>query len=370
MPGNSIGQSLVLTSWGESHGSAIGGVLDGIPPGIVLDIEAIQAALNRRRPGGPSGLTSPRQESDQIEILSGFFEGKTLGTPLSFLIRNSDQRSKDYDTLKNVFRPGHADYTYTMKYGHVDYRGGGRASARETAVRVAAGEIARQILCQDFPDLQTVAAVIQLGTRRISQPWMGDRYEENPLFCPDYTVIDDWSAYLRDVKQQGKSVGALIEVHARNLPAGLGEPVYDKLDADLAKALMSINAVKGVEIGDGFSCVAADNGYDEMSMDSSTKHLSNKAGGIIGGISTGQDIVCRLALKPTSSTAQLRQTITKDGQAIEVFIDGRHDPCVGIRAVPIVEAMVNLVVADHFLRWRGQCNSSLREIIKVEGKYA
>lgn len=355
MPGNTIGQALVLTSWGESHGSAIGGVLDGVPPGIFLDLNKIQAALDRRKPGTKNGLTSPRQEADEIHILSGLYEGKTLGTPLSFLIHNIDKRSTDYDQFKNIFRPGHADYSYTSKYGHVDHRGGGRASARETAIRVAAGNIALQLLESFFPDIQTIASVIQIGSQKLNTPWMGEPYPDNPLFCPDQTVVSAWSEHLQSIKDAGRSVGALIEVHTKNLPAGLGEPVYDKLDADLAKALMSINAVKGVEIGDGFACITAESGYDELSRQAKSKHLTNRAGGILGGISTGQDVVCRIALKPTSSTTQPRQTLTKDGTATEISVTGRHDPCVGIRAVPIVEAMVSLVIADHFIRWRGQC---------------
>ena len=353
MPGNTFGQLLTLTSWGESHGSAIGGVIDGIPPGIHLNLQDIQEALNRRRPGQSHGLTSPRAESDIIQILSGFFEGKTLGTPLSFMIQNTDQKSSDYDTLKNIYRPGHADYTYTKKYGHVDHRGGGRASARETAVRVAAGEIARQILIPFFPDYQCTAGVIQIGQHKTTAPWNGTPYPLNPLFCPDADSIDVWIQYLQTIKDNGKSVGALIEVHAQGIPAGLGEPVYDKLDADLAKALMSINAAKAVEIGDGLEAVIADTGFDEMGQ--GTTFHSNHAGGILGGISTGQPIVCRVSFKPTSSTPQPRQTLDKNGREITVSIEGRHDPCVGIRAVPIVEAMVHLTLADHFLRWRGQC---------------
>ncbi len=361
MPGNTIGQAFTLTSWGESHGAAIGGVLDGVPPGISLDINKVQKALDRRKPGGQHGLTSARQESDQIHILSGLYDGKTLGTPLSFLIYNKDQRSGDYDAFKNIYRPGHADYSYTMKYGHVDHRGGGRASARETATRVAAGEIARQILQLSFPTLQITAAVIQMGTQKLNASWSGHSYRENPLFCPEEETIQSWIAYLNDIKSQGRSVGALIEVYVKNLPAGLGEPVYDKLDADLAKALMSINAVKGVEIGDGFGCIAAENGYDELSAGTPSKHLTNKAGGIVGGISTGQDIICRVALKPTSSTLQSRKTLTKDEIPVDVSITGRHDPCVGIRAVPIVEGMVSLIIMDHFLRWQGQCGTTFRK---------
>lgn len=353
MPGNNIGHLLRLTSWGESHGPAIGGVLDGLPPGISLNIEQIQEALDRRRPGAAGTLTSPRNEQDQIQILSGFFDGKTLGTPLSFMIHNTDQKSSDYDAYKNVYRPGHADYTYDKKYGHVDHRGGGRASARETAVRVAAGEIARQVLCLLIPSYHCRAAVVQIGQEKLTAPWDGSAYSSNKLFCPDTDLIEKWSAYLQSIKDQGRSIGALIEVQAHGIPAGLGEPVYDKLDADIAKALMSINAAKAVEIGDGFDAVTADVGFDEMG--SGTTFSSNRAGGILGGISSGQPIVCRVAFKPTSSTNQPRQTVDKDGKPQSISITGRHDPCVGIRAVPIVEAMLHLTLLDHLLRWQGQC---------------
>lgn len=355
MPGNTIGHLLKLTSWGESHGTAIGGVLDGLPPGILIDFDKVQQTLNRRRPGASAGLTSPRDESDQIQLLSGYFEDKTLGTPLSFLIKNTNQKSSDYYSYKNVFRPGHADYTYTQKYGHVDHRGGGRASARETAVRVAAGDIAKQILIHFFPDYACHAAVIQIGSKKTGTPWDGLNYISNALNCPDENSVSDWTDFLLQIKEDGKSVGALIEVHAHGIPAGLGEPVYDKLDADLAKALMSINAAKAVEIGDGFDAVTADVGYDEMSSQDHDKFKTNRSGGILGGISTGQSIVCRVAFKPTSSTKQQRQTIDKQGNIQTISVTGRHDPCVGIRAVPIVEAMIHLTLADHFLRWRGQC---------------
>lgn len=359
MPGNQFGQALTLTSWGESHGTAIGGVIDGLPPGIPLSIDLIQHHLNRRRPG-QSSIVSPRDEPDQIQILSGFFEGKTLGTPLAFMIGNNNQKTEDYQQLKEIFRPGHADYSYHKKYGHVDHRGGGRASARETAIRVAAGAVALQILHHLItPDITIRGALIQLGHRKITTVWQGTPLPPNPFFCPDPTVIDDWHQYLAAIRDQGKSVGALIEVQAHGLPAGLGEPVYDKLDADLAKALMSINAVKGVEIGDGFACVTADNSFDEMTLtdDQRVAFADNKAGGILGGISTGQPIVCRLALKATSSTIQPRNTLTKTLKPTLLKVDGRHDPCVGIRAVPIAEAMVAFVLADHLLRWRGQCGS-------------
>lgn len=355
MPGNQFGQALTLTSWGESHGFAIGGVLDGIPPGIALDIRHIQEALHRRRPGQSSHVT-PRSETDEIEILSGIYGGKTLGTPLAFLIRNNNQDSSSYEAYRNIFRPGHADYSYWKKYGYYDHRGGGRASARETAVRVAAGAIAQQILDHILDDkVKVQGALVQLGACSICYDrWDWGEVNKNPLYCPDPEALREWLAYLDDIKQQGRSVGALIEVHATQVPAGLGEPVYDKLDADLAKALMSINAVKGVEIGDGFASVTAPVGYDEMSQDDQP-FLSNRAGGIVGGISTGQDIIARIALKPTSSTLQPRQALSKEGGVVVTQVQGRHDPCVGIRAVPVVEAMVRLVLADHLLRWRAQC---------------
>jgi chorismate synthase len=355
MPGNQFGQALILTSWGESHGPAIGGVLDGIPPGMILDIPSIQQALDRRRPGQSAHVT-PRNETDQIEILSGVYEGKTLGTPLAFLIHNKNQDSRAYDAYQNVFRPGHADYSYWKKYGHYDHRGGGRASARETAVRVVGGAMAQQILDHILSrQVKVQGALVQLGACSINYDhWDWAEVDRNSLYCPDPGASKEWLDYLEDIKNRGRSVGALIEVHATQVPAGLGEPVYDKLDADLAKALMSINAVKGVEIGDGFSSVTAPVGYDEMAL-GDQPFLSNRSGGIIGGISTGQDIVVRLALKPTSSTMQLRQTLSRQGEVVVTQIQGRHDPCVGIRAVPIAEAMVRLVLADHLLRWRSQC---------------
>lgn len=356
MSGNSIGHLLRLTSWGESHGPAIGGVLDGLPPGFLLSLDQIQEALNRRRPGTKGTLTSSRNEKDQIKILSGIFDEKTLGTPLSFVIENSDQNPSDYEAYKNVYRPGHADYTYDKKYGHVDYRGGGRASARETAIRVAAGEIARQCLVNLIPNYDCRAAVIQIGQEKLIAPWDGSAHSMNSLFCPDDRLVEKWADYLLSIKDQGRSVGALIEVHASGIPAGLGEPVYDKLDADIAKALMSINAAKAVEIGDGFDAVTSEAGFDEF--DSGGKFKSNRAGGILGGISSGQPIIARVAFKPTSSTQQPRQTIDKNGNSQSISITGRHDPCVGIRAVPIVEAVIHLTLLDHFLRWRGQCGGT------------
>lgn len=357
MPGNQIGRALALTSWGESHGVAIGGVIDGLPPGLPLDLAQIQKHLDLRRPGQSSFVT-PRNEPDQVQILSGFFEGKTLGTPLAFLIENKDQKSTDYTCFRNVFRPGHADYAYHQKYGHVDHRGGGRASARETAIRVVAGAIAIQVLNDVIgSEVHIHAALIQLGKKKTSGLWDIKNIHTNPFFCPDPTVVEGWRQYLDAVRDAGTSVGAIIEIQASGIPAGLGEPVYDKLDADLAKALMSINAVKAVEIGDGFSSATAATGFDEMSLTPESKAVfnSNKAGGILGGISTGQTIVCRIALKPTSSTKQERATLTKDLTPTTLGIHGRHDPCVGIRAVPIAKSMVAFTLADHLLRWRGQC---------------
>lgn len=363
MPGNLWGHALQLITWGESHGPAIGGVLDGLPPNIPLDLTQVQDALDRRRPGR-NALVSPRQEPDHVEILSGFYEGKTLGTPLAFIIRNTNQKSSDYSAYKTLFRPGHADYTYWQKYGHYDHRGGGRASARETACRVAAGSIAQQVLNALLPTPLTIQAYVTQVGDLVSHHKAVDaaHLAQCTLFCPTQEFFAECTTYLERVKNEGRSVGALIEVVARNVPAGLGEPVYDKIDADLAKALMSINAVKGVDIGDGFGSIAAPVGYDEMDRPTQTqeKFLSNRAGGIVGGITTGQDIICRIALKPTSSTKQSRKTLDQQGQSRTISIEGRHDPCVGIRAVPIVEAMVALTLADHFIRWRGQCGTPHR----------
>jgi chorismate synthase len=355
MPGNTFGQIFRLTTWGESHGIAIGGVVDGVPPGLPLTAECIQTDLNRRKPGNHT-LTSPRLEKDEIEILSGVFEGKTLGTPIAFMVRNEGHHSNDYDALKSVYRPGHGDYTYQQKYGHRDHRGGGRASARETIARVVGGAIGKIVLKSLFGEAVKVkAAIIQIGPHKITKmDWK--EVNQNAFSCPDKDITQKWEQYLIHIKEQGKSAGALIEVHATGFPAGLGEPVFDKLSADLAKGLMSINAVKAVEIGDGFACVEAQTSYDEMTLENGSPDFkSNHAGGILAGISTGQPIVCRIAVKPTSSTLQSRQTITTDFKKTTLSVTGRHDPCVAIRAVPIVEAMVSLVLTDHALRWRGQC---------------
>ena len=356
MPGNIIGHSLRLTSWGESHGLFVGGVLDGIPPGLQLNMEAVHLFLNRRRPGQP--LTTPRTEADELQILSGVFEGRTTGTPLSFQVANKDAKPQEYAPVRSVYRPGHGDYSYHKKYGHVDYRGGGRASARETVVRVAAGAIAHQILTHFLsPSFFIKGAIVQLGEKKINRSqWNWESISQNIFSCPDQESIPLWTTYLEESKEAGLSLGALIEVQAHGIPAGLGEPVYDKLDADLCKALMSINAVKGVEIGDGFDCVSAPCGYDEMQLkNEDISFLTNRSGGILAGISTGAPLICRAAFKPTSSTKNPRQSVTKTGENIILSLAGRHDPCVALRAVPIVETMVAFTLADHLLRHRAQC---------------
>ena len=355
MASNSIGKSLKLTTWGESHGSFIGGVLDGVPPKIKIDEKKIQYYLNQRAPG-TSKFVTQRKEKDKIKILSGVFEGFSTGTPIGMVIENQDHRSKDYSEIMDKFRPAHADYTYFKKYGIRDYRGGGRSSARETAIRVAAGAIARFILGEK---VKITAAVIQIGSKKIKRKnWNNNFIKKNAFFCPDQDCIKVWERYLLDVRKKGLSCGALLEVRVSGIPAGLGEPIYGKLDADIASALMGINAVKGVEIGAGFRVVSMSgkNNADEMkaSKDGEVKFTSNNAGGILGGISSGQDIVCRLAVKPTSSILSSQKTITKDFKNTSIKTKGRHDPCVGIRCVPIAEAMIALVLADHFLRDRGQ----------------
>jgi chorismate synthase len=353
MAGNSFGQLFRYTTWGESHGAAIGCVVDGVPPRLPLAEADIQRWLDRRRPG-QSKFTTQRREPDQVKILSGVFEGQTTGAPISLVIENVDARSKDYGAIKDQFRPGHADYTYQAKYGIRDYRGGGRASARETAMRVAAGAIARKIL-GDGVTLQ--GALIQVGADRVERAaWDWNEVERNPFWCPDAGAAARWEELLTVVRKRGSSVGAVIEVVASGVPVGLGEPVYDKLDADLAKAMMSINAVKGVEIGAGFQAAAlsGEDNADEIRMgnDGRPLFLSNNAGGVLGGISTGQDVVVRFAVKPTSSILTPRRSIDRFGQEVEVSTKGRHDPCVGIRAVPVGEAMMAVVLADHLLRQR------------------
>ncbi|KAF0138426.1 MAG: aroC [Rhodospirillaceae bacterium] len=356
MSGNSFGILFRFTTFGESHGPAIGVVVEGVPPRLPLTESDIQTWLDKRRPG-QSRFTTQRQEPDQVTILSGVYEGKTTGTPIGLLIENVDQRSKDYTDIAMAFRPGHADYTYWKKYGIRDPRGGGRASARETALRVAAGAIARIVL---GPSVTIRGALVQLGNQTIDcSRWDWAEVARNPFFCPDAVAVQAWETYLDSIRKRGSSVGAVIEVVAEGVPPGLGAPVYDKLDADLAKALMSINAVKGVEIGAGFAAAAlsGEENADEMRMaaDGQVRFLSNKAGGILGGISSGQPVVVRLAVKPTSSILTLRRSVDIHGHEVDVVTRGRHDPCVGLRAVPVAEAMVACTLADHLLRHRAQC---------------
>jgi chorismate synthase len=357
---NTIGHLFRVTTFGESHGPALGCVVDGCPPGIALTESDIQADLDRRRPG-QSKFVTQRQEPDSVKILSGVFQDErmaaqvTTGTPIALLIENVDQRSKDYAEIRDKFRPGHADYTYFAKYGVRDYKGSGRASARETAARVAAGAVARKVLNHLYGGVKIRAALIQMGTRKIDRT----RFDfaetaNNPFFCPDAGSVASWTEYLEGVRKAGSSCGAIIEVVAEGVPAGLGAPVYGKLDADLASALMSINAVKGVEIGDGFATAAMTGEENADEMRAGPAFLSNHAGGILGGISTGQPVVARFAVKPTSSILTPRKTIDTAGNETEVFTKGRHDPCVGIRAVPIGEAMMAITLADHALRHRGQ----------------
>ena len=359
MPGNSFGQTFRFATWGESHGPAIGCLVDGVPPRIPLSEADIQPWLDRRKPG-QSRYVTQRREPDQVRILSGTFEGRTTGTPVALMIENVDQRSKDYGDIKDKFRPGHAEYTYWKKYGTYDYRGGGRSSARETAMRVAAGAVARKTLDHLLErPVEIRAALIQVGPHGIDPDrWDWDETEKNPFWCPDPEAAELWAGFLDQRRKEGSSAGAVIEVRASGVPAGLGEPIYDKLDADLAKAMMSINAVKGVEIGAGFAAAAltGEENADEMRMkDGEVSFLSNAAGGVLGGISSGQDIVVRFAVKPTSSILSPRKTVDRSGRNTEIVTKGRHDPCVGIRAVPVGEAMMALVLADHLLRHRAQC---------------
>jgi chorismate synthase len=350
MSGNTLGRLFSVTSFGESHGPAIGGVVDGCPPGLELRESDLQHDLDRRKPG-QSRFTTQRREDDRVEILSGVFEGVTTGTPIGLLIRNQDQRTRDYDKIRDRFRPGHADYTYQMKYGTRDYRGGGRSSARETAVRVAAGAIAKKYMRTRF-GIEVRACLVALGPIRVDTiDW--SVVEENAFFSPDAARVAEMESFITGIRREGDSIGAEVQVVASGVPAGLGEPVFDRLDADLAHALMSINAVKGVEIGAGFACVGqrGSEHRDEMSPEG---FGSNNAGGILGGISSGQDVVARIALKPTSSIQVPGKTMDTQGRAVDVVTTGRHDPCVGIRAVPIAEAMMALVLMDHLLRQRAQ----------------
>lgn len=359
MSGNALGTLFRYVSWGESHGPAIGCVVDGVPPGLELDEAYIQPFLDRRKPG-QSRHASQRREEDKVRILSGVFEGKTTGAPISLMIENTDARSKDYEDIRDKFRPGHADFTYWKKYGIRDPRGGGRASARETACRVAAGAIARKILQAKIGPAAVIrAAVIQIGPVAVDRArWDWDETGRNPFFAPDPEIVPAWEGFLDDTRKNGSSAGAVVEVVAQGFPAGLGAPVIDKLDADLARAMMGINAVKGVEIGAGFAAAAlsGEDNADQIRMkDGQPCFLSNNAGGILGGISTGQDIVVRLAFKPTSSILTPLQTIDIHGRETEIATRGRHDPCVGIRGAPVAEAMMAMVLADHWLRHKAQC---------------
>lgn len=356
MSSNSFGQLFRVTTWGESHGVAIGCVIDGVPPRLPIAEPEIQHYLDQRRPG-QSRFTTQRREPDSVRITSGVFEGVTTGTPVSLIIDNVDQRSKDYSEIKEKFRPGHADYTYWQKYGIRDYRGGGRSSARETAMRVAAGAVARKVL---GGGVSIRGALVQIGDKVIDRSkWDWDEVPNNPFWCPDADMAGQWEIYLDQVRKSGSSTGAVIEVVASGVPVGLGAPIYGKLDADIAAAMMSINAVKGVEIGAGFDAasLSGEDNADEMRIDNSgaVRFLSNAAGGVLGGISTGQDVVVRFAVKPTSSILAPRKTVTTGGEETEISTKGRHDPCVGIRAVPVGEAMLACVLADHLLRHRAQC---------------
>lgn len=354
---NSFGRIFTFTTWGESHGPALGATVDGCPPGIALDEAAIQPFLDRRRPG-QSRMTTQRQEPDRVRILSGVFEGRTTGTPIQLMIENTDQRSRDYGDIAQAFRPGHADIAYHLKYGIRDYRGGGRSSARETAARVAAGAVARAVLHELAPGLSILGYMIRMGDLALDR----SRFDEaeitrNDFFLPDAAAVEEWAAYLSRVRKEQDSIGAAVEVLIRGCPPGLGAPVYAKLDTDLAAAMMSINAVKGVEIGEGMQAATLRGtaNADEIRMGpDGPMYLSNHAGGILGGISTGQDIVLRFAVKPTSSILTPRRTIDATGQEIELVTKGRHDPCVGIRAVPVAEAMAACVLLDHLLIDRAQ----------------
>lgn len=366
MSGNTFGTLFTVTSFGESHGPAIGCVVDGCPPGLEISEADIQAELDRRKPGTSRHVTQ-RREPDAVEILSGVFEGRTTGTPIALLIRNQDQRSKDYGNIAQTFRPGHADYTYNQKYGFRDYRGGGRSSARETAVRVAAGAIARKWLRERF-GIEVRGWMSALGP--IDIPFVSaEEIDSNPFFAPNASIVPQLEEYMDALRKSLDSVGARITVTATGVPPGWGEPVFDRLDADIAYAMMGINAVKGVEVGAGFASVAqrgSEHG-DEMTPQG---FVSNHAGGVLGGISTGQDIVVNMAIKPTSSIAQARRSIDLDGNAVEVATQGRHDPCVGIRATPIAEAMLALVLIDHALRHRAQCGDVVCRTPRIPGQMA
>jgi len=364
MSGNTTGKLFNVTTFGESHGVAMGCIIDGCPPGIELSEKDIQIYLDKRRPGS-SKFTTQRKEDDKIQILSGVFEGKTTGTPIGLLIKNKDQRSKDYDKLKDVFRPSHADYSYIQKYGIRDHRGGGRASARETTMRVASGSVARKYL-KETSGIEITGYLSQIGSLKVEEIDLNE-IDNNPFFCPDKNMTPKIEKLIDRLREEGDSIGAKITVSVTNLPPGLGEPVFDKLDAEIAKALMGINAVKGVEIGLGFSVIETkgSESRDEMSP---AGFKSNSSGGTSGGISTGQDLIASIALKPTSSISKEGETVDKDGKAAKIKITGRHDPCVGIRATPIAESMVALVLIDHFLRNRGQNADVTSEVPKIPSK--
>ncbi len=363
---NSFGHIFRVTTWGESHGPAIGATIDGCPPGVKLSEEKIQIWLDRRAPGR-SIFTSQRKEPDKIKFLSGIFEGKSTGTPIQILIENKDQKSKDYSDIKEKFRPGHADITYFLKYGLRDYRGGGRSSARETACRVAAGGVAKLVLNELFPKLQIIGYMVQMGSKKINRKNFSlDQINLNPFFCPDVIAAEEWSSYLTRLRKSGDSAGGIVEIIARNVPAGIGAPIYAKLDAEIASAMMSINAVKGVEIGEGMNVTnlkGSENSDEIFAEKGKIKFKSNFAGGILGGISTGQDIVTRFSVKPTSSILKPKKTISTSGGPTEIITKGRHDPCVGIRAVPVGESMLACVLLDHILLHRGQNGFNQVEII-------
>ncbi len=354
---NSFGHMFRVTTWGESHGPALGATVDGCPPNVPIDEAMLQHWLDKRKPG-QNKFTTQRKEADEVEILSGVFEGKTTGTPVQLMIKNTDQRSKDYGEIAQSFRPGHADYTYFTKYGNRDYRGGGRSSARETAARVAAGGLARAAIAELVAGIEIQGYMVQMGDRKLDRANMDmAEIENNPFWVPSAESAAEWAEYLDGLRKSHNSVGAIVEVVARGVPAGLGAPVYAKLDTDIAAAMMSINAVKAVEIGAGMSAamLTGVENADEMRMgNDGVRFESNHAGGILGGISTGQEIVCRFAVKPTSSILTPRKTVTKDGREVELITKGRHDPCVGIRAVPVGEAMMACVILDHLLLQRGQ----------------
>ena len=362
---NSFGHIFKFTTWGESHGPAIGATVDGCPPGIEINEKLIQKIVDKRKPG-QSKFTTQRKESDKVSLLSGIFNGQSTGTPIQILINNTDQKSKDYGDISEKFRPGHADFTYFLKYGVRDYRGGGRSSARETAARVAAGAIAKLALKTLHPHLEIFGYMTQMGTKKINTDNFDfNSISKNSFWCPDSSVINDWEDYLSAIRKSGNSVGAIVEITIKGVPAGLGAPIYAKLDTDLTSALMSINAVKGVEVGDGMgsASLTGSENADELFMNGDQVVFgTNHSGGVLGGISTGQDIVVRFAVKPTSSILQPKRTITKTGETTEIVTKGRHDPCVGIRAVPVGEAMVACVLLDHFLLHRGQNGINRGEI--------